>query len=268
MKTPVPAAGKLCRICYTQDHDEGTLAVACDNDHYLCQECFSGWVRSESDIAHNPQNILLNGGRITCPCAKVADIHCDSLAYANKLIALTVSDEEIYEQYLRARDYVVGKEAVAGALSKIQQHDGSNMNAVEQESIRNLYKLDDGTYSAYMCAHCSFGPIDHGWCNNLQSHHGEQKAGGGNINNACPQCGWFAASIAKWPKWDGQFQSSHNNNKNSTNKKLHKPAVATMTVMELKMALKSRGAPSSGNKATLQARLQFFYDQEKTNLTS
>merc|ERR1712224_775777 len=109
------------------------LAVSCDNDHHMCQTCFSGWVGSESDIENNPQNILLNGGRITCPCKKADG--CDSLAYANKLIAMVVTDD-LYENYLRARDYVVGKEAVAGALSKIK---GGDMNAVEQEQILNMY---------------------------------------------------------------------------------------------------------------------------------
>ena len=73
------------------DHEEGILAVSCDNDHYMCQTCFSGWVELESDIKANPQNILLNGGRITCVCKK-SDGR-DSLAYANKLIATVVSDE-------------------------------------------------------------------------------------------------------------------------------------------------------------------------------
>jgi len=200
MKTPISAAGKLCCICFMEDHDADTLAVSCDNNHYMCQTCFSGWVESESEIETNPQNILLNGGRITCPCKKSDD--CDSLAYANKLIAMVVTDE-LYEKYLRARDYVVGKEAVAGALSKIK---GGDMDAVEQEQIRNMYCTKDG-YSAYMCGQCNFGPIDHGWCSNLSSHHGAEKHGGGSINNACPKCGWFAKDISGWPRWDGKFQS-------------------------------------------------------------
>ena len=145
MKVPVPAAGKLCNICYMDEHEADAVAVSCDNEHFMCQTCFSGWVESESDIETNPQNILLNGGRITCVCKKVGD-GCDSLAYANKLIAMVVSDE-LYETYLRARDYVVGKEAVAGALSKIK---GGNMDAVEQEQIRNMYRTEDGSYSCLL----------------------------------------------------------------------------------------------------------------------
>jgi len=202
MKIPVSAAGKLCTICYVDEHEAGALAVSCDNDHYMCETCFSGWVESESDIEANPQSILLNGGRITCPCKKSDG--CDSLAYANKLIAMVVQDE-LYEKYLRARDFVVGKEAVAGALSKIKDAPGS-MNAVEEEQIRNMYRAADGSYSAYMCGACKFGPIDHGWCGCLSSHHGDEKDDGGSINNSCPKCNWFVDTISEWPRWDGQFR--------------------------------------------------------------
>lgn len=66
MKLPVSAAGKLCNICYMDEHDEGTIGVACDNDHFMCQECFSQWVATECDIEANPQKIFENGGRVTC----------------------------------------------------------------------------------------------------------------------------------------------------------------------------------------------------------
>lgn len=65
--------------------------------------------------------------------------------------------------YQKARDFVVGKEAVAGALAKVKANSGA-LAAVEQEQIRNLYRKADGTYSAYMCKQCSFGPIDHFAC--------------------------------------------------------------------------------------------------------
>lgn len=255
MKIPVPANGKLCNICYMEEHDDDVLAVGCDNNHYMCQPCFVSWVESESDLEANPQSILLNGGRITCVCKKSDD--CQSPAFGNKLIATVVSDE-IYEKYLKARDFVVGKEAVAGALSKIKN--SGDMDAVEQEQIRNMYRGKDGTYSAYMCGQCSFGPIDHGWCSNLSSHHGESKAkskgGVSHVNNSCPKCGWFAHCISSWPRWNGKFQKA-----SDKPKKAAQIPVASMTVPMLKAALKLRGAPCSGNKVALQARLQALYDQ-------
>ena len=50
--------------------------------------------------------------------------------------------KQLYESYLKARDFVVGKDAVAGVLAKIKTSD--HLAAVEQEQIRNLYKKADG----------------------------------------------------------------------------------------------------------------------------
>ena len=179
--------------------------MSCDEDHFICQECFSSYVESESNTEDNAQSVVLNGGRILCPHAKSSNCtsgillppwhaciflviwnardgskssNCASGAYANKLIAMIVSDElyerylqvssssylmhvssssydslwptlrevpsgilllispphisctyppphmivsdQLYESFLQARDFVVGKDAVAGALAKVQ----------------------------------------------------------------------------------------------------------------------------------------------------
>jgi len=104
MKVPVAMQSKLCNICYSEEHAPGTLGVGCDNDHFLCQECFCSYVDSESDTTSNPQSVFEKGGRVNC-VQKIA-AGCDSNAFANKLIAMVVSDE-LYEKYLRARDFVV-----------------------------------------------------------------------------------------------------------------------------------------------------------------
>lgn len=56
---------------------------------------------------------------------------------------------------------------------------------------------------AFQCAQCSFGPIDHFACGDLEAHHGED-VGGAIINNACPRCSWFSEDLSDWPKWDGK----------------------------------------------------------------
>lgn len=49
MKAPISADGQLCNICYCTDHADGSVGVACDNNHFLCSECFTSYVESESD---------------------------------------------------------------------------------------------------------------------------------------------------------------------------------------------------------------------------
>lgn len=248
MKVPVAADGKLCNICYMDEHEAGMMGVACDNDHFVCSDCFAEWVRAETDVELNSQSVIENGGRVTCVCAKASG--CTSHAFANKLIAMIVPDE-LYERYLRARDYVVGKDAVAGALAKVKEQ--GSLGFVEQEQIRNLYRKADGSYSAYMCGKCSFGPIDHMACMDLKCHHGEKKGGGaGQINNACPKCKWFAATIDKWPAWDGEFRSVEESTGGP-------PPVEGLSVPALKAELNAAGLSCGGKKEDLQARLNAHY---------
>ena len=61
--------------------------------------------------------------------------------------------------------------------------------------------------NAYQCARCGFGPVDHFACQDLRSHHGEAQDGGAAISNACPECGWFSANLADWPRWDGAIKN-------------------------------------------------------------
>jgi len=67
-----------------------------------------------------------------------------------------------------------------------------------QDILRSLFP------NSYMCAKCHFGPVDHHACQDLRSHHGESH-GSAKISNACPQCQWFSANLADWPRWDGKI---------------------------------------------------------------
>lgn len=63
---------------------------------------------------------------------------------------------------------------------------------------------------AFQCGQCSFGPIDHFACGDLEAHHGED-VGGAVINNACPRCNWFSECISDWPRWDGTMPAATSN---------------------------------------------------------
>eukprot|EP00291_Cryptomonas_curvata_P018807 CAMPEP_0172167066 /NCGR_PEP_ID=MMETSP1050-20130122/9358_1 /TAXON_ID=233186 /ORGANISM="Cryptomonas curvata, Strain CCAP979/52" /LENGTH=1252 /DNA_ID=CAMNT_0012837801 /DNA_START=118 /DNA_END=3876 /DNA_ORIENTATION=+ len=74
----------------------------------------------------------------------------------------------------------------------------SNQGGMTQEILRGLFP------NSYMCAQCNFGPVEHLYCANLRSHHGEER-GAGRISNACPKCGWFSPQISDWPLWNGRL---------------------------------------------------------------
>ena len=75
--------------------------------------------------------------------------------------------------------------------------------AAQLEFIRAQFRRRDGSFAAFMCRNCSFGPVDHMACHDLAAHHGEAR-GRAQVCNACPACGWFSAQLADWPAWDGQ----------------------------------------------------------------
>ena len=80
---------------------------------------------------------------------------------------------------------------------------------IDHEIRRASLLLADGTFAAYQCAGCSFGPIVHAFCHDLRAHHGQNVGDGVVINNACPNCQWFSAAIADWTRWDGSFHAAY-----------------------------------------------------------
>jgi hypothetical protein len=57
---------------------------------------------------------------------------------------------------------------------------------------------------AKQCGQCGYGPVLHHHCNLLNTHHGDS-VNGGHINNACPECGWFATDWSMWKPWTGKM---------------------------------------------------------------
>ena len=70
------------------------------------------------------------------------------------------------------------------------------------------------------CKQCGYGPVDHGWCSDLRTHHGNHIGRGGQIDNSCAKCHWFSPRISDWPAWDGKlpvdFEVDHNSIKPAT----------------------------------------------------
>ena len=65
--------------------------------------------------------------------------------------------------------------------------------------LRTRFARRDGTYAAFMCGRCGYGPIEHFACADLLLHHGD-----GSVDNSCPSCGELPQTISGWREWDGQ----------------------------------------------------------------
>lgn len=84
--------------------------------------------------------------------------------------------------------------------------------------IANQTMLRAALPNAYQCGRCGHGPVLHANCSNLSAHHGEILSVRGSRlrrSNACAKCGWFAADISSWPRWDGSFAGDDNSELNT-----------------------------------------------------
>ena len=106
----------------------------------------------------------------------------------------------------RVRAALGEAQARFAALFERQRGMKEASEAQDAAMVRAQFREADGTYRAWMCRRCGFGPVDHGKCLDLRSHHGERR-GGFVTSNACPACGWFVNERdgpRGWWKWDGK----------------------------------------------------------------
>lgn len=131
------------------------------------------------------------------------------LPHASKIVACSKLVGEVYTSVVLCRDLNM----YSGRSMQIALHAHTLLSAVQpaspQVSKKDLEAQLRRQYlgRAYQCPQCSFGPIDHFACGDLEAHHGED-TGGAEINNACPSCGWFSAELRDWNKWDGTVPES------------------------------------------------------------
>lgn len=72
------------------------------------------------------------------------------------------------------------------------------------EIEKNLHFLrSDGTFTAFQCSVCGFGPITIADCDDLLAHHG-QREGKDKIDNSCPNCKTLHKYSEYLNKWDGK----------------------------------------------------------------
>merc|ERR1719453_229390 len=157
---------------------------------------------SLSTALHSDQAIVPPEGGVAIQDLLVLvdpDVPC-----ASKLAMSSVLLKEAYTSVVLCRDLHM----FTGNKMRIALH-AHSLLAVVQPPAPTVSKEDLEAQlrrqylgRAYQCDQCSFGPIDHFACGDLEAHHGEN-VGGAAINNACPRCGWFSPELRDWPKWDG-----------------------------------------------------------------
>jgi len=205
-----------CVICMDQfPISNGIECIPCNpgiKPHFVCaggitNGCLESYIRAELE------NVLTDDRRLEVHRARGGRLRCPSHAcgcnaeYTDGPLARALPDA-LFSQYRMAQDAAVEQRIWQEAQSRIQAEVQRRVN--QRRNDEDPAQLAEGLRrmlpNARQCGKCGYGPVDHFACDNLRSHHGENR-GTARVNNGCPRCGWFANNINAWPKWDGKVHS-------------------------------------------------------------
>lgn len=193
--TTIKFGGKIgCQVCsisMERCHKSEGLKHRCG--HFISGTALDQYVKYECNKSF--EDILQRQGQIFCP---LKNYGCTSHApYTLHQLAPFLSEDTL-DLYLKAQQ-------------RVSFHRGLHNNEIEEAKrllemqLRSLFERPDGTYAAYQCPECGFGPIDHGHCEDLQAHQDEVMDGATKpVDNRCPECGFFAYNIEQWDDWNGK----------------------------------------------------------------
>jgi len=185
------AQRRACCVFLTEHHY--SQGVICSDGHFISKDGLEGHVKSECEKDFD--NVKERHGLVYCP---LRGHGCEAIPYTMKQVA-EHCNPVVLDFYIKALNRVHYQN---GLERRSFFNEGKRL---EQEEIRSQFRKVDGTYSAYQCPKCKFGPVEHKHCNDLGRHNGEAR-GVAHISNACPKCQHFVNNINDWEKWDGVFK--------------------------------------------------------------
>jgi len=197
--TSITFGGKIgsqvCSISMERCHKSEGVRHRCG--HFVSGTALDQYVKYECNKSF--EDILLRQGHVFCP---LKNHDCASHApYTLHQLAPFLSVETL-ELYLKAQQ-------------RVSFHRGLHSNEIEEAQrlletqMRSLFERPNGTFAAFQCPECGFGPIDHGHCDDLGAHQMEVMSGATKpVDNRCPECGFFAFSIEQWEDWNGKVHAN------------------------------------------------------------
>ncbi|CAH0366292.1 unnamed protein product, partial [Pelagomonas calceolata] len=188
-----------CVVCF--DDFDAAGGGSCGGDHSICADCLSGHVARELEVVSEDNDRLAahrqRGGRIRC-ASYGGPGGCGS-DYSDRTLARCLAPA-VFEAYRAAQDRTVEDRIFAEAQERITRavretedrifaerlQAEENQFAEEEEAARARRQAERDRQAlvealrrdfpnARQCGGCGFGPIDHMACNNLRTHHGEQR---------------------------------------------------------------------------------------------
>jgi hypothetical protein len=166
----------ICPICF--DEDDGNR-IYCEQGHAVCVTCVER--RIDHLLAENATvRPLVCFGRHACgaPLADTFRAHNG-------------------ETYAREVVFEMSKARMVEMMHPLWNKHPFDVFGIQLQRMRF-----DGTFFAYQCPMCSYGPIDHSRCDDLteaQHHLG--------ADNRCPRCRHLSEDVHLLKRWDGTYHS-------------------------------------------------------------
>ncbi len=159
---------KTCCLCF----EETESYVSCKNNHIHCDECMN---------KHCNEIFSKHSDEIAVKCASMNNCECFI-----PLPSLTKfeSGNQLYCEKIH--------------MDTMQMMSTIITESPENVSLKMKYLRHDGTYRAYACPNCGYGPIEHYHCDDLQEFHAKN-----GCDNACPSCQHFTKDISMYKIWTG-----------------------------------------------------------------
>ena len=167
-----------CECCCMQTTRDKCLM--CSNNHIICKACI------DQSCKEFYENIQSSHRQLSCcsmhSCSGYIPEHQFSQTYHGKSL--------LHDFFMR--------DITPMLLNYIK-------NFSNEEIQKNIAFLrNDGTFRAFQCPRCGFGPIIHAHCSDLLSHHGQHTAENFVVNNSCPNCKFLADDVHDLDDWDGK----------------------------------------------------------------
>lgn len=171
----------MCMCCANETREH----VLCTNGHALCMDCVDKTVKMSLQQMEAIKNV-------DCPCVAIMrDTECSGFISRENLFKMDSGRKLILEVH-----HNVTMERVLNLVNRMRMQETDKDSMANFMTLRLQRLRADGTYRAYGCSQCGFGPIDHARCANLIEHHDR-----GGVNNACPKCGHFVSDVHDLVAW-------------------------------------------------------------------
>ena len=189
---------RACVKC--QENFSSISGISCRNAHFVCREDFQLFCKNFVESCRNDSSVLkIRKGRLHCPLHSLSQRNpklspstlapCNSAPYSHsKIIKNTTA--YISEMCVSVRkEYLLLKKSTAESNRKVESF------------VRELRRA---IHDPRQCGECGFGPVEINGCDDLISHHNEERSGY-RTSNECPACGRLAQTKGEWPVWNGRL---------------------------------------------------------------